>query len=226
MRCDVAGPSVLIRLVAQVLDAIAQTLRRARRFVRGIASVRRFASRGDNFRFDPDGTYSYETIRVGNNVDLGVRPTIMATRSEIRIGDNVMFGPEVTIRGGNHKIDVIGTPMIAVMKQPGDDIHDRGVVIEDDVWIGTRAIILHGVTIGRGAVVGAGSVVTRSVPPYAIAAGNPARLVRWRLGLEGIVEHERRLYPRGRRLPVEDLKNLLGLPEDATNSATVEAQTR
>lgn len=76
-------------------------------------------------------------------------------------------------------------------KRPVDDL---GVIIEDDVWIGTRAIVLHGVTIGRGAVVAAGSVVTKSVPPYAIVGGVPARLIRFRWGVDTILDHEAHLY--------------------------------
>lgn len=153
----------------------------------------RFASYGRDFSFDPFGVYSYETISVGNNVNLGYRPILIASRSRIVIGDNVMFGPEVTIRGGNHRIDIVGKPMAAVRdseKRPEDD---PGVIIEDDVWIGSRAIILAGVTIGRGAVVAAGAVVTRSVEPYAIVAGNPARMIRKRWDEATIGEHERRL---------------------------------
>ncbi len=153
----------------------------------------RFASFGKNFSFDPFGVYSYETISVGDNVNLGYNPILIASRSRIIIGNDVMFGPEVTIRGGNHRIDVVGKPMIAVRdseKRPEDD---PGVVIESDVWIGARAIILAGVTVGRGAVVAAGAVVTRSVEPYAIVAGNPARLIRKRWDAETIAEHERRI---------------------------------
>lgn len=58
------------------------------------------------------------------------------------------------------------------------DLREEPVLIEDDVWIGCNAVILKGVTIGRGAVIGAGSIVTHDVPPYAVAAGNPARVVR------------------------------------------------
>ncbi len=119
-----------------------------------------FGGHGTNFRFDPQGYYSFATIYAGNNVHLGYRPILVATRSIIQIGDNVMFGPEVTIRGGNHRWDMVGRTMISIddaEKRPEDD---KGVVIGDDVWVGTRAIILHGVAIGRGAIVGAGSVVT------------------------------------------------------------------
>jgi acetyltransferase-like isoleucine patch superfamily enzyme len=162
---------------------------RARRGLKGIALVGRFGSHGDGFAFDADGVYTYESIHVGDNVDLGYRPILIATRSTIRIGSNVMFGPEVTIRGGNHRFDLPGIPMISVTNDMKLTEHDRGVVIEDDVWIGTRAIILHGVTIGRGSVIGAGSVVTKSVPEFTIVAGAPARVIRDRFTPEQLAEH-------------------------------------
>lgn len=151
----------------------------------------RFAKVGRNVSFDVHGVYSYENIELGNDVNLGYRPILIAARSKIVIGNHVMFGPEVTIRGGNHRIDVVGRNMIDVGENEKRPEDDPGVVIEDDVWIGTRAIILAGVRVGRGAVVGAGAVVTKSVPPYAIVGGNPARVIRMRFGPEEIVEHER-----------------------------------
>jgi acetyltransferase-like isoleucine patch superfamily enzyme len=168
-----------------------------------------FASYGSNFRFDPDGTYSFHTISVGNDVNLGQRPILLATRSHIRIGNHVMFGPEVTIRGGNHRIDLVGRYMKSVTDAEKRSEDDQGVVIEDDVWIGTRAIILHGVTIGRGAVVAAGAVVTKSVPPYAIVAGNPARVLRFRWDVDTILVHEEILYPPEERLKRGHLENAL-----------------
>ncbi len=75
-------------------------------------------------------------------------------------------------------------------KRPSDD---PGVVIEDDVWIGTRAIILAGARIGEGAVIAAGAVVNSDVPPYAIAAGVPARVLRYRWDETTIAEHKRLL---------------------------------
>ena len=67
---------------------------------------------------------------------------------------------------------------------------DKDIVVEDDVWIGTRAIILKGVTIHKGAIVGAGAVVTKDVPPYSIVAGNPAKIVKMRFTDEEIKKHE------------------------------------
>lgn len=159
-----------------------------------------FLQYGKNFVFDPDGVYSFSHIRVGDNVNLGYRPHLVAARSHIVIGSNVMFGPEVTIRGGNHRTDLVGRFMVSVKddeKRPEDD---RGVIIEDDVWVGTRAIILHGVTIGRGTVVAAGAIVTKSIPPYAIVAGVPARVISFRFDLETILLHELKLYTPTERL--------------------------
>lgn len=94
--------------------------------------------------------------------------------------DVVIFG------GGEHRTDWITTyPLRIVFKLPfaNEDghPHTKGETrIGNDVWIGYRAIILSGVTIGDGAVIGAGSVVTKDVPPYVIVAGNPARVVKHR----------------------------------------------
>jgi acetyltransferase-like isoleucine patch superfamily enzyme len=116
-----------------------------------------------------------------------------------------MFGPEVTIRGGSHVIEYVGRFMKDIRddeKRPEDDL---GVIIEDDVWVGTRAIILHGVHIGRGAVVAAGAVVTKDVPPYAIVGGVPARIIRYRWDVDTIIEHEKSLYSPEKRYMREKL---------------------
>lgn len=158
---------------------------------------KRFSKIGRNVSFDVRGIYSYENIEIGNEVNLGCRPILIAAKSKIVIGNHVMFGPEVTIRGGNHRIDIVGRNMIDIGENEKRAEDDPGVVIEDDVWIGTRAIILAGTRIGRGAVIGAGAVVTKSVPPYAIVGGNPARILRMRFDPEAIIEHERLLASAG-----------------------------
>lgn len=150
----------------------------------------RFARTGTSFSFDPLGVYSYQNIYVGDNVNLGYRPILIAAQSKIVIGNQVLFGPQVTIRGGNHRIDLLGRHMASVKAKEKRPEDDPGVVIEDDVWVGTRAIILAGVTIGRGAVVAAGAFVTKPVPPYAIVAGSPARILRMRWSEDEIAEHE------------------------------------
>jgi maltose O-acetyltransferase len=88
-----------------------------------------------------------------------------------------MMGPEVLIigRNQNHRFDDLTVPM----RLQGHEASPP-VVVEDDIWIGARVIILPGIRIGKGAILGAGAIVTRDVPPYAICVGNPARVVRFR----------------------------------------------
>jgi maltose O-acetyltransferase len=93
----------------------------------------------------------------------------------LTLGDDVMMAPDVVILTQNHRFDDPTVPMLDQGYGPA-----REVVIEDDVWIGTNAIILPGVRLGKGSIVAAGAVVTKDVPPYAIVGGNPARLLKSR----------------------------------------------
>lgn len=97
-------------------------------------------------------------------------------RGPLTIGNDVMMGPDVIIFGGcTHNFSRIDIPMI----QQGSRQLPQ-TLIGNDVWIGERAIIMAGVTIGNGVIIGAGSVVTKSVPDYSVVAGNPAKVRRFR----------------------------------------------
>lgn len=104
-------------------------------------------------------------LEFGNNVFLnqGVR---IACSLEITIGDNALIGDETVILDNDYHGVANAEPKTA-------PVH-----IESGVWLGTRVIVLRGVTIGRGSVIGAGSVVTRSIPPFVFAAGVPAKVVK------------------------------------------------
>lgn len=134
---------------------------------------------------------SPETVHIGDDVSIGGGTWLSAVNASIHIGNKVMMAPEVAIICGDHHIGTIGRYMFDVKEKAPED--DQPVVVQDDVWIGFRAIVLKGVTLGRGSVVGAGSVVTRNVPPYAIVAGVPARVVGARFSDDQIREHERLL---------------------------------
>lgn len=110
---------------------------------------------------------------------------VLGAGGGIRIGCNVLIGQSVNIHAEQHRFQDPGR----LIREQG--VSYQGVVIGDDVWIGSRAMILDGVTIGKGAVVGAGAVVTKSVPPYAIVAGVPARVI----GLRGGTGDENRGLP-------------------------------
>lgn len=112
-------------------------------------------------------------IRIGSDTGLGNNADL---HGPLVIGSHVMISPEVMIHTRNHRISDLDTPI----GEQGYTSYET-VTIEDDVWVGARSIILPGVTIGRGSVIGAGAVVTKDVPPFSIAAGNPARVVGSRL---------------------------------------------
>jgi acetyltransferase-like isoleucine patch superfamily enzyme len=158
-------------------------------------------SKGKNFKMGSNVIlYNYREIEVGDNVFIGDGTTI-GGNVPVRIGNNVMFGPEVMIRGGDHNMEVIGIPM-AKVKHGGTNLP---IVIEDDVWIGTRVIILKGVTISEGAVIGAGSIVTRDVLPYTINIGSPSGPIRCRFSEKGLEDH---LYKVNSGYSFENIKDL------------------
>ena len=159
---------------------------------------------GRNVSIDPCGLYSFKTISVGDDVLLGRRSTLIAWNSEIIIGSKVMLGPEVVIVGGDHNAGRVGQFMYDICEKRLSD--DANVVIQDDVWVGARAMILKGVTIGRGAIVAAGSVVVKVVPPYAIVVGVPARVVRFRWDVDTILRHEEKLWPPEKRFSRRELE--------------------
>ncbi len=110
---------------------------------------------------------------LGDNVYIGPH-CILGAGGFLCIGNNVTLGAHVDLLAENHRFDDVNRPI----NQQG--VTRRGITIEDDCWIGNRVIVLDGVTIGRGSVIGAGAVVTKDVPPYSVAAGNPARVLRQR----------------------------------------------
>ena len=87
-----------------------------------------------------------------------------------------------------------------------EDNEYKDVIVEEDVWIGINVTLLSGTHIGRGAIIGACSVVTKEIPPYAVAVGNPARVIKFKWSIEEIIKHEKTLYPESERFSVEELK--------------------
>ena len=121
-----------------------------------------------------------KNISLGNNVSIGYKNTFYCTKAEIIIGDDVIFGPNVTIITGDHRIDILDRPIASIKDNEKLPENDLPVIFEGDNWIGANSTILKGVTVGKGAVIAAGSVVTKSVPPLAIVGGVPAKIIKYR----------------------------------------------
>jgi acetyltransferase-like isoleucine patch superfamily enzyme len=133
---------------------------------------------GDKFRIGPCSQINRPgRISIGHNFFTGPFFYMStSSRSDITIGSKVMVGPSVKILGGNHNIENIGVPMMDLH----DNNLDKGITIEDDVWIGAGAIILDGSYISHGTVIAAGAVLNKKTEPFSIYGGVPARFIKYR----------------------------------------------
>lgn len=130
-------------------------------------------------------------LSIGEGSLIPRQSVFYCTEAPLTIGRKVVFGPRPTIITGDHRTDVVGRYILDVTdKRPDNDLP---VTIDDDVWCGANVTILKGVHLGRGCVVAAGAVVTRSFPPYSIIGGVPARLLKMRFTPEEIIRHEQLL---------------------------------
>lgn len=136
---------------------------------------RKFRRFGTNSQLRPH-CYAVRTdcIDIGERVVIRPNTILMASDvASICIGNDVLIGSGVHIYSSNHRFDSRDCPIALQGHSPSNDL-----IIEDDVWIGANAILLPGVRIGKHSVIAAGSVVTRSVEPYTLNGGIPARKIR------------------------------------------------
>lgn len=115
------------------------------------------------------------SVIIGDDTHIQSDCNLKGFLGNLIVGRNVQMAPGCGFSPYEHGFEDLSTP---IQKQPITSAGD--IVLEDDVWLGLGVKVLDGVRIGRGAVIGAGAVVTKDVPPYAIAAGVPARIIRMR----------------------------------------------
>ncbi len=144
------------------------------RSVRGILCKNIFVKCGDNINVERMAFFGTgKALEIGSNSGIGPRASLMNVKGgELIIGNDVMMGPEVLVYTRDHNHDNVDIPM------DRQGFTYSKVIIEDDVWIGARVIILPGVTIGKGSIIAAGAVVTKNVPPYSVVGGVPAKVLK------------------------------------------------
>lgn len=116
-----------------------------------------------------------EGLRFGKNSSCGPYSYIGAG-GLITIGEDVSMGQHVSFHAENHNFDRIDIPIAS------QGVNRKGIVIEGDCWVGSNVVFLDGAHVGRGCVIAAGAVVRGEIPPYSVAAGMPARVLRTRVG--------------------------------------------
>lgn len=107
---------------------------------------------------------------------------------------------------GNHR-PTVGIPHFMLPLSRVNDM-ETDIIVEEDVWIGANVTLLAGAHIGRGAIIGASSLVNKEIPPYAVAVGSPTHIVASKFTIEQIIEHEKLLYPENKRFSREFLEQL------------------
>lgn len=119
-----------------------------------------------------EGVICNPQIKIGNRCYLGYNLSLL-NASNITIGDDVLFASNILISSENHGIDPENT--IQYMDQP---LNSKAINIGDGCWLGEKVCVLPGVTIGKKCIIGAGSIVTKSIPDFSIAVGNPAKVIK------------------------------------------------
>lgn len=146
-----------------------------------------------------ENVYMYENTHImGNSL-------IISTKAKFVMKKNSAASEGLTVVTGNH-------PMVRgewFLERGGEnDIQNaKDVIVEEDVGLGAGVTLLNGVVVGRGAILGSKSVIRNSIPPYAIVAGNPAKVIGFRFTPEDTIEHEKALYPKEERLSLELLNS-------------------
>lgn len=145
---------------------------KASKAIRGFFAKHILKSMGKDVNIEKGALFDSQ-VEIGDRSGIGANCSVLGP---VKIGKFVNMGPDVIIYTRNHAHDRTDI----TMQEQGFEEY-KEVCIDDDVWIGGRVIILPGVKIGKGCIIGAGAVVSKDVPPYSIAVGNPAKVVKSRI---------------------------------------------
>ena len=144
--------------------------------IRYILAKQMFNQIGKGVLIRPGAVFgSGRNVKIGDYSKIGINCRIQCAAT-LTIGNHVGIASDVQIIDVNHSFADTTVPILTQ-----GWLEPRPIVIEDDVWIGARSILLPGITIGKGSIIGAGSVVTKNIPPFSIVGGNPAKVIKSRL---------------------------------------------
>lgn len=136
--------------------------------------------------------------------------TLLTTNAKFIMKKNSGAAEGLKVSTGNHA-RIVGVPYRNITEEMKPVGLDQDVIVEEDVWIGMNVTLLSGVTIGRGTTVAAGAVVTKSIPPYCVCGGVPAKFIKFYWTIEQILEHEAKIYSEEERYTRKQLEGIFEL---------------
>lgn len=187
-------------------------------FVRGLYTFFKsyFGIRRSQFGYCADNVIITPPVFIGNpsniflyeKCNLASNSWISAINAKFICKGNCAIAEGLTAHTGNHA-SIVGKFITDINEQNKPSGYDKDIIIEKDVWIGCNVTLLAGIKIGRGAIIAAGAVVSKDIPPYAIAGGVPAKVIRFKWPIEKIMQHESILYPANERFSKEYLEKII-----------------
>lgn len=187
------------------------------RFVRGIYMIYRnyFGFSKKKFRYIADDViitppYYFsnpKNVFLSEGVSLGSHANILTTNACFKMGLNSYTASGLNVSTGNHAM-VIGRFSRSITEVDKPKGLDKDVIVEEDVWIGSNVTLLAGVIIGRGCTVAAGAVVSKSMPPYCVVGGVPAKPIKFKWTIDEILQHESILYSENEKYTREELEKI------------------
>lgn len=149
---------------------------------------------------NPKNVFIYSDCNFANT-------TLSTLNAKFIVKKGCAIAKGLNVQTGNHA-RVIGKFVGEITESDKPSGYDHDVIVEEDVWIGSNVTLLSGVTVGRGSTVAAGAVVSKSMPPYCICGGIPAKVIKFYWTIDQILEHESKLYPEEERYTREQLEEL------------------